>query len=455
MAFETIPAAAGMNVADDPVAMDISRAQRLRNLLTDAAGVLRGVAMPELAREFGNAIDGLGWHYGVTPEEDRLLVAVMGTLWHATPILPLSNPPEFRNWNLAGGGLPVGERVRFGMYGGETIVVAGGGLQPQRFDGARLYQLGITAPDAPHVTAAAASGGAAGNKRGRVTYKQSYFDASWRESGLSEGTQMDFTTTANSGKAGWVRVRHSEDPQVVGAYLYANTAGGAIWYRIATLYRGDEIYEDNEADSTVNTGTQAPASGQNDVPQQASVVAVHKNHVFLNSTEEPQTLQVSNLDAPTQWASLNISDLYGLPLPVQTDQADAINALVPFGSLLMIFKRRGCWALWGDTPSQFQVRKLHEVGTVAPDSATRCDNVVCMLLQDGVYAASYQNGFILEKISREIEPELRALARSSAGAALLEAAAGAYADRRYYLTIGTTIYVYDFDNGAWSTLGRD
>lgn len=448
----THPAPLGMDAATDPMLLPVGRAQFLQNLGGYAAGALSGMGLSDLLRHFASPIDGMHWHYGVTPEADRLLLAEGGVLWQARPVLPLTNPPTFLTWSIAGSGFETGARVRFVTYGGETIVVQEGGIQPKRFDGEGLYQLGITPPDAPTVITVAPPTGSS-NKTAAVTrYVSSYADARLRESSPSAVTSVDYSASANSGNIGRIRVEWPTDPQVTTIYVYATTGGGSIYYRIATLtHRSQVVVEDNLADNTINTGSQAPAQGQYDVPQQASVVAIHKNHVLLNSTEDEDTLQINNLDSPTQWASISTAATDGVRLSIQSHQADAINAIIPFGSLSHVCKRSGTWLLWGDTPTDFQLRKVHEQGTVAPDSATRCDNMVCVLLSDGVYRSSFQDGFLLTKFSEEIDPLLEDYLRSAEGRASYHRAAGQFYRNQYHLAIGDRMFIFDFDAPGWRT----
>lgn len=453
MAFENLPAPLGMDVTSDPVLMGSQRAQWLQNLLSDGPGLLRGVGFVDIPKIFRNAIDGMAWHYGVGGANDRLLVLTGGELWSARTVQPETTPPEFTDWNLVGGGFTTGKALRSAQYATETILVQEGGIQPKRYDGSSLYRLGIERPPAPIVAVNPPTSGT-GNKRGRVTYKLSYADARLRESSLSDGTTVDYGDAANSGKAAFVPCYFGADPQVRYVHLYANLSGGSVWYRVGTADVSGDLIEDNLGDTSVSTGTVGPNSGQNDPPLAASCVAVHKNRVFLNSSEQPATLQISNAASITQWASLNNSAADGIRLSVTSDQSDGIAALVSFGSLLAIYKRQRIYQVWGDTPSTFRIVEIHQRGTTSPNSVARCDNVICALLDTAVYAAAYNDGFLQKKISEQLDAIFEGLAATAAGRSLLEHAQGAFLNNRYFLEVGQATFAYDFDSGEWTGLGN-
>jgi hypothetical protein len=452
MAFETLPAPLGMDVSSDPVLMSAQRAQWLQNFIVDGPGRLRAVGFVQLPYFFPNPIDGLAWHYGVGGENDRLLVLSGGALFSARPVQPETTPPTFTDWNLVGGGFEAGKALRSAQYGSETILVQEDGIQPKRFDGANLYRLGIERPPAPTVVVNPPTSGT-GNKQGKITYKQSYADERLRESSLSEGTLIDYALAANVGKAAFISCYLGSDPQVRYVYTYANLNGGSVWYRIATATINGDIIEDNLADNSVSTGTLGPNPGQNDPPLISSAVCVHKNRVFMNSTEQPATLQVSNAASITQWAASNGSDADGVRMTVTSDQADGIAAVVSFGSLLAVYKRQRIYQVFGDTPKTFRIVEIHQRGTTAPLSVVRCDNVICTLLDSAVYAAAYNDGFLLTKISGQLDVLFEALQKTAEGRALLARAQGQFSGNCYYLEIEKAVFCYDFDTKEWSVFG--
>lgn len=443
-----------MNATSDPVLMGTQQAQWLQNFVVDGPGRIRGVGFSQIPHFFPSAIDGLCWHFGVGSENDRLLVLSGGALFSARPVEVADNAlPDFTDWNLIGSGFAVGKALRSAQYGTETILVQEDGIQPRRTDGENLYNLGITRPPAPLVSVNPPTGGATGAKLGTITYKQSYADERLRESSLSDGTVVDYGLAYNVGKAAFIPADFGADPQVKYVYTYANLSGGALWYRVGTATYDGEMIEDNFADNVVSTKILGPSSGQNDPPLAASCVAVHKNRVWMNSTEQPATLQVSNAASITQWAAVNASAADGVRMTVQTDQSDGISALVSFGSLMAIYKRQRIYQVFGDTPPTFRIVEIHQRGTTAANSVARCDNVIVTLLDYSVYAASYNDGFLLTKISEALDAILEPLQRSAAGRALLNSAQGAFSNNRYFLEVGKAAFCYDFDTKEWSLFG--
>lgn len=439
-----MPAPVGFDSVHSPELLPPERAGVLQNWLTDRAGKLRGQI--SLANIFASAqtlsVDAVGFYYGATAAGDRLLFASGGVLYACT----LPNPPTFTptvtNTVALGGGFTPGVRLRFAQYKAELIILqADGAIQPKRYDGTGLYQLGISPPSAPLVTI-----GAAGVKTGTVGYKQTYYDNHGRESSPSPATSI--TLTADQAQ---VTITPSTDAQVHGSFIYATAAAGSVYYRIANVPIGTTLYTDNSTDASVQTGTVAPNAGQFDIPDKASVVAIHKNRIFMNDAADPSSIQVNNVDSPTQWASISVVATDGVRLTVAMDQGDVITGLVPYGSLLAIFKQRGTYLLFGDTIDDWVIRAIHEKGCTTPDTCVRCDNVLLLLANDGVYATSYDGSFLLQLVGGDWEDQLQVLQSSTAGEALLSNAFAFYVNRRYHLVIGSTIYVYDFTNKGWTT----
>jgi hypothetical protein len=429
----TFPAPTGMNSADDSVSMPANRARLLQNLSVSRNGQLRAdVRLVDVLSGLPAHPDGLGWFYGLQEDGtgDRLLAVCAGSLWEGVPELPLTEPPTFRTVYAVGSGFATGKRVRSASYQQETIFVQEGGLQPLRFNGTHLYSLGIAAPAAPSVVAFGT-----GNKTGLLSYKTTLYDELGRESSPSPGTTHTFAS-----QQALVSPDYGRDPQVVGAYVYVSTTALSVWYRIATLVKPFPSHTDNATDNTVSATVQfAPDPGQFDRPNPASCIAIHKNRIFINDLTVSGQMQVNNLDSPTKWASVSYMATDGTKFKVDTDQGDPVVAIVPYGSLLGVWKRRGLYQGWGDNPVQTTIRPIHVRGPTSADSCVRCDNLLIFLAEDGVYAAEFQSAFVLHKLSAEIEDFLPA----AHPVAELERAVGWYASNRYHLAVGTRIYRFD------------
>jgi hypothetical protein len=446
--FQVNPAPQGMNSSAHPALLPANRCQRLVNFRADRAGRLR--ACLKLTDVATFAADGISYYYGEEAEDDRLLIVADGLLYVGVPVDVEADPVEW-TFSAVGGGFTAGKAVRSVVYNTETFFVQEGGIQPLRYDGVGLYQVGITPPDAPVVAPGTPSSGS-DNKSGTISYYLSYFDNRFRESDVSSGASINYTT--HTGKAGFIFIEWGTDPQIYGAYVYATTSGATTKYRIATVLKSSGVFvvEDNFADNIVNTGTQAPNPGQYAIPNPASCIAIHKRHIVLNDTTDPSVLQINNLDAPTQWASVTTLATDGLRMNIGTHQGAGINALEPIGSLLMVATRAEMLQLFGDAPSgnsPFQLRTLHEGGVLAPSSFKWCGNVIVALTTDGkVRTTGGEDTFLIHEISADIEADLRQHTPAE-----LEGAVAEFIESTYVLAIGDKVYCYDFSaGGSWYTI---
>lgn len=488
-----LPAPSGMDVTSDPVQTPIFRAQLIVNLQTNYRGKLRNRAhlTNVLPHVMANPINGLAYYYqasltnvlptGSPPNLQDILLFFSGEVLYYS--VPSANPfttvfsesiavagSNLGNSYFAGG-VFIGKHIRSAALGDELIFVQEGGVQPQRFyaspayPGPHYWQAGILAPPLPTATAAAGPG-----ITGTYEYKVTYYDERGRESSPSP-VSSDLVLANQTGHVviAWNAdfPHNGFDGQVQGAYVYRNTTGGSVWYRVGnvpanrvvnhglpyTLTVGDWILHlgdanDKATDAEIQMQAICPNPGENDLPNPASVIAVHKNHIFLNDVTNNEILQISNLLTPTQYTSLQASPQIatnGLRMKVATDQGDPMNALIEFGDVLGIFKRRGVWFLWGDSIADFTSRPIHQRGCISPDSAVRCDNQIWYLSDDGVYAASYQGGEIAVKTSQEIEKWLLMFTQQQR-----EDSIGWYRDHRYHLAVDSVIFVYDFTSEGWS-----
>ena len=446
---QTRPAPTGYDSTNDARLLDPSRASLLRNFVADRAGVLRGdIARSNVWEGLPGTPDGLVYYPASADTSDRLLASVGGQLYVGVPT-STDRPPKWVFSSIPyGNGFTVGKPLRAALYGDELIIVQDGGLTPKRFDGTNLYQLGMSPPSAPQAFPGTPSGGASANTAGTRTYKVTFRDASARESDLSSGTSINYTT--HTGKSGYITLFNTWsgiDPQVVEACIYTNVAAGALWYKIATLQRSENevTFEDNLSNSSVQTGSVAAALGRYANPNSASCVAVWKRMVALNDTTQQGTLQISGVGSPTLFA--NPTDTAGVDgtrfvIP-GAGVGNAIVQLIPFGSLLFVYLEHGMGQMWGDTSADMKYREVHIRGGVSPGSIVRTDNYVMHLEDDGVYRIG--GDFTLNKVSQEIETDIGRHTRAER-----LAAQGTFLKNRYILAIGDTIYKFDLTVGGWS-----
>lgn len=490
LATQSQTAASGMDLTSDPVSMSLSRARRLVNFQVSRSGrVQSNVRLVDVLPGNGavSSIDGIGWYYQAALRNnpfstdiffhDLLLWATASFLFAARSSAdPLTTPVS--NVQFVGGGITgyaagfsaffAGKRVRFFSLGDEILMVQDGGLIMLRsyFSptlGQGFFRAGFEPPSVSNLTLSAVGTGLTGT----WGYKLTYADERFRES--SPTPVVNITLTNQATHAVSPNIGTFSPPTSYGgsnwryAYLYRNTIGAPdVFYQIArhtipstnpasiTFGAGDyyntaAANDDSPDADIVNPQLIGPNPGENDPPLPASIGVVHKNRVFLNDINDANTLQVSNQGSATQFAALSVLPTDGGRFEIGTDQGNSITALVEFGSILAIFKRRGSYFLYGDSLSDFVVRPVHQRGCIAPDSAYRCDNVVCFLSDDGVYAAAYEGGDVVTKISKEIEADLLTQSIDDR-----ETSVGWFVDNRYHISVGPITYVYDFDAQGWT-----
>lgn len=474
--------------------MPLNRAQSIINYQNDRLGLLRTDLrlVDQLPLGFTqNTIDGVSFYYSavvinfttghpVNTKTDLVVWITDGLLETglpaADPLIPnritfnngYNTPTGYANFGVS---FFFGKRVRFASFLDELLMVQDGGNLLMRFYstqalGTALWRAGFSPPQAsgsfPNFALSTSGTGLTGTWQ----YKITFADEHGRESSPSDAASI---TLVNQGTAvSWSTVYASPPTAYFGSnfvtvYLYRNTLGApATFYRIAahtipamtssgTFVGGDFFFDahayDDAPDSAIVAGTLAPNPGENDAPNPASVICLWKNRILLDDVTNTSTLQISNTLSSTQFTSISLGIVTdGERTLVGTDQGDPITAIVDFGSYAAIFKRRACFFLSGNDITDFQIQPIYTRGCLSPDSAVRCDNQVLFLSDDGVYAASYGNGELVGKISKEIEAQLLNQPMTAR-----ETSYAWFVDNAYHLQVGQTTYVYQFDVLAWTT----
>lgn len=301
------------------------------------------------------------------------------------------------------------KRVRAVQFNSEMIFVQDGGVFPVRFNGTNIYKLGIDTPNE------VADGG---NIAGVLTvganygYALTYADEFGRES--SPSTPRTITMGAGGGRT--IDWDLPTDAQVQRIYLYRTNAGGTVYYRVEEdgFSNVTDTYNDNTiTDTLISFNTQAPLQGQNDPPQEASLIAIYKFRIALNSTENPRLLQLSNSNLPGSFSQLGalynsntgqlVNATDGATLEIINQFGEEIVALGHLGSVLGIWNRHSVGVFQGDNPAQYAYQSLHWVGCIAPDSVMECGNETVFMSEDGLYSLDYQSGFSINKISEDMD----------------------------------------------------
>lgn len=443
---ETRNAANGYDSTNDPTLLPANRAALLRNFVLGRAGILRATLAHTLKAQFPAGVDGMFHYQGNESDEDRLLV-VSGGVLYATTLSPV-------NFLAIGSGFQTGKQVRAAAFDDELFFVQEGGITPLRFNGESLFRLGIAAPSAPVAVGATPANSAVSVKVGTISYRTRYFDEKARESEPSSSVSVAFAATGYDGHVTVFPSWQDIDPQVSGVYIEATTTGGSVYYRIATLLRSANqvFYEDNNLDSIVSSSTVSAGLGRRSVPNKASCIAAHKNFLWMNDTESPRQLQISALNAPTYFSTVTevaASDGGRMTIPGARG-GNPILQLSPFGSLLSVILQQGIIQIFGETLASFRPRELHVRGTVAPGSAVRVDNGVWFLLDASVYNMDYEGQFVANRVSQEIDADLRRHTSAERRNAF-----AVYSGSRYILHVGGTLYCYDFTAPGWGQIRLD
>jgi len=460
----TVPAPVGMDSSSDPAVLSADKGQVLQNLLPGWSGLVRGsLSRRRLLPAAASAtIDGLAYYYDRDPERNRLLWVTGGSLFGAK-LVPGHPVPSLTNIGMIGGGFTPGVRVRHAAFEGETIFVqADAGIKAKRYDGVGLYQLGIDPPPPPVITFAPPTSPPV-VKRSLIHYRFTYLDSKMRESSLGEPTDVTYTVNASDPaptSTAYIHAPDFADPQARYARLYCTAVASDFYFNIATFTKDPltgsitpSVFEDNVPDNIVTQSAQWPdpdSFSLNNVPNNASCICVHKNYVMMNDSTDAASIQISNIDSPTQWADFSTLPTAGGQFRMIQDIQDSVVQLVTFGSILAILKKHtGMYALLGDTVQDFETRAIQSRPAIAPDAFTRCDNELWYVSDDGIYSVDFTGTFLIHKVSKDIEPYFLNKSKEADGRALLEAAVACYTERAYNLGVGRDMFRFDFDVGGW------
>ena len=194
------------------------------------------------------------------------------------------------------------------------------------------------------------------------------------------------------------------------------------------------------------TGSGASASLGGSPPSNVKFVDTHKRRVFMaNSSAGTNRLHYSAVDNAEDWTTANDAGF----IDIGQGDGDHISGIASMGSILVIFKTRSTWALYGTGPGNFSVRQLSpSVGCVANKTIVKCDKFCLFLSVDGVYSVN-SDGVVL--VSYNIKPTVDSITT----AARAIACAGKM-KTQYWLAIDTDadgvndeVYVLDYVLGSW------
>lgn len=181
-------------------------------------------------------------------------------------------------------------------------------------------------------------------------------------------------------------------------------------------------------------------------PANVKCIESHKRRVFMaNSSAGASRLHFCALDNPEDWTTAGDAGF----IDIGKDDGDVITAIASVGTVLLVFKKRSIWALFGNSPANFNVSQLSpSIGCTNQKTLVRCDQFVIFLSQDGVYSCNASGPVLL---SYNIKPTVDAITDTARGLA----AAGKLRTQ-YWLAVDTDadgvndeVYVLDYVYGVW------
>ena len=194
------------------------------------------------------------------------------------------------------------------------------------------------------------------------------------------------------------------------------------------------------------TGTGATSALGGTPPANVKHVQSHKRRLFMaNSSAGTSRLHYSALDDAEDWTTVSDAGF----IDINDRDGDVITGLCSLGSVLLIFKKRSIFALYGNSPSNFSIAQLSpSVGCANPKTIVKCDKFCIFLSADGVYSCN-DDGPVL--LNYNIKPTIDAITDTARGIA----AAGKLRTQ-YWLAIDTDadgvndeVYVLDYVYGVW------
>lgn len=304
------------------------------------------------------------------------------------------------------------------------------------------------------------------------------------DDGASPSNQnVDFSTslgrlTKRKGHSVYVTANIATTSPVTGLYEYIKADGTTVLYAVAE----DDIYEvstpstwtsrlnnaatncgetnfatfDNLCIAVSSTITTSKSTGGafsslgGTPPSNVKYIETHKGRVFMANTSAGKSrLHFCYLNEPEDWTTIADESTDAGYIDVGLDDGDQITGIKSIGSILLIFKTTSTWALFGNNPLDFKVRKLSPtVGCVANKTIVTCDTFAIFLANTGVYAANSDG---VTMLSYNIKPTVDTWTSGQRGSAC----AGRL-NTQYWLAIDSgsdnlpdVVYVLDYVYGVW------
>lgn len=374
------------------------------------------------------ALDGTGVYY---------LAVVAGNIYFFRPSSAAAILPK-----PAGGVLTVGPTF---AVAGQWIFICTDGQNDTplkiKYDTHTVTNWGI----APPASAPTVADGGAGvlNFAGyqyRVTFGVTSGGISIQES--SPGPSSTVISLVNR-QAALSNIPVSSDPQVNQRNVYRLDSAGQ--------YRLVGVISDNTTTTATDNVADGSVTGQvliarRDPPKNFYSIFYHKDCLFGFgwASADPRTQSDLVFSNPTEpWGFDYASKL--LPVGENSGTDIAVGGTSNSG-IALLFKTRTVFGCFGETPNDFYVQKLFDIGCVSAASIVTAQGVTYWLSAEGAY--SFDGG-----APKYISARIKAFLETNR--AQLSSAVGFYRDRCYFLsfeTLGVT-WMFDTTQDEWWKIG--
>ncbi len=286
-----------------------------------------------------------------------------------------------------------------------AAVFDGASVPKYTANGTTWYQLGITAPLVPGL-ALAAGGSLVASDVHEVTY--TYLNTTLNQ----ESNESPVATATPSGGNLSITVTYaaSSDAQVSKIRIYARdlTAGEASRRLVTTVNNASSTYTIT-ADNW-SAANASPPIGQNSVALPLAFGTYWLNRWWGRDATVGNRLRFTQVFQNLAWPDTFFVDI---PFP----KGESIQAMIPLGSILVLFGTTMFYLLLGSTSLSFQVLPAlgTQTGAFGPRSVAAMDNNIVHAANPGVFL---YNGASDTLLSLSIDPAWRAMIATSTAAEL-------------------------------------
>lgn len=250
------------------------------------------------------------------------------------------------------------------------------GTDAKKFDGTSVTTFGITRPT---VGTMAGTPDASGSPDGTYELRVTYGNSSTGHESSASNTATSTVTVTNK-KIVMANVPVSPDAQVDRRYIYVrNTATMAAFYRAGTI--SDNSTTTITLDfADANLIIPAPDTEQNNPPPTgAKYCCWHVSRMFVAT---PTAVYYSSLDKPESFDPDNV-------LPISPEDGQQIRSIYSAFEVLLIFKDKSVYALFGTDPNSWQVRLvLADIGCVSNNTLIAAEGSLYWLAESGLMRMS-------------------------------------------------------------------